>query len=41
VKSAEILKRLRAHSDDEAISRNQVYDWSKSFKDGRTEVENM
>jgi len=40
-KSAEILKRLRAQFDDETLSRTQMYDWSKSFKEGQTEVENM
>jgi hypothetical protein len=41
VKPADILKRLRAQLDDEMFSRNQVYDWSKSFKEGQREVENM
>jgi hypothetical protein len=41
VKSAEILTRLRAQFDDETFLRTQLYDWSKSFKEGRTKVENM
>jgi len=41
VKSTEIQARLRARFVDETLSRAQVYDWSKSFKEGRTEVENM
>jgi hypothetical protein len=41
VKPADILKRLRAQFGDETLSRTQVYDWSKSFEEGRTEVENM
>jgi hypothetical protein len=41
VKPADILKRFRAQFGDETFSRTQLYDWSKSFKDGRTEVENM
>jgi len=36
VKPAEILTRLRAQLGDETLSRTQVYDWSKSFKEGRT-----
>jgi hypothetical protein len=40
-KSAEILMRLRAQFDDETLLRTQVYDKSKSFKEGRTEIENM
>jgi len=39
VKPAEILMRLRAQFGDETLSRIQVYDWSKSFKEGRREVE--
>jgi len=42
VKSPEILTTLRAQLNDEMLSRTQGYDWSnKSFKEGRTEVENM
>jgi len=26
---------------DKTVSRTQVYDWCKSFKEGQTEVENM
>jgi hypothetical protein len=40
MKPAEILIRLRAQFSDEMLSRTQVYDWSKSFKEGQTEVEN-
>jgi len=38
---AEILTRLRAQFGDKTISRSQVYGWSKSFKEGWTELENM
>jgi hypothetical protein len=41
VKPAEILKRFRAQFGNETFSRTQVYDCSKSFKEGRTKVENM
>jgi hypothetical protein len=41
VKPLEILMRLRAQLDDETLLRTQMYDWNKSFKEGRTEVENM
>jgi hypothetical protein len=41
MKPAEILTRLRTQFDYETLSRIQVYDWSKSFKEGQTEVENM
>jgi hypothetical protein len=41
VKPAEITKRLRAQIDDETLSRTQVYGWSKSFEEVRTEVGNM
>jgi hypothetical protein len=41
VKPADILNRLRAQFDDETLSRTHVYDCSKSFKEGKTEVENM
>jgi len=40
VKRTEIW-RFSAQFGDETLSRTQVYDWSKSFKDGRTEVENV
>jgi hypothetical protein len=36
VKPAEILKRLKAEFGDEKFSRTQMYDWSKSFKEGLT-----
>jgi len=39
--TAEILKRLRAELGYETLLRAQMYDWSKSFKEGRTEVGNM
>jgi hypothetical protein len=41
VKLTEILMRLRAQFGDEILLGTEVYDWSKSFKEGRTEVENM
>jgi hypothetical protein len=41
VKPDQILKRPRGQFDDETLSRTQAYGWSKSFKEGRTEVENM
>jgi len=41
VKPAEILIKLREQFGDETFSRTQMYVWSKSFKDDRTEVENM
>jgi hypothetical protein len=41
VKPAEVLTRFRAQFSDEMIPQIQVYDWSKSFKEGQTEVENM
>jgi hypothetical protein len=41
VKPAEILMRIRAQFDNETLPRTQLYDWSKSFKEGRTEVGNM
>jgi len=34
VKPFEILMRLRTQFSDETLSRTQVYDWSKSFKEG-------
>jgi hypothetical protein len=39
VKPAEILMRVGAQFGDEPLSRIQMYDLSKSFKEGRTEVE--
>jgi hypothetical protein len=36
LRPAEILRRLRAQFRDETLSRIQVYEWSKSFKEGRT-----
>jgi hypothetical protein len=41
VKADEILMRLGTQLDDETLSRTQMHDWSKSRKEGRTEVENM
>jgi hypothetical protein len=41
VKPADILMRLRAQFGDETFSTTQVYDWSKPFKDSRTEAGNM
>jgi hypothetical protein len=41
VKPAEISLRLRAQFGDETLSRTQMYDWSKSCKSNRKEVENM
>jgi len=41
MKPAEILMRLRAQFGDGMCSRTQVYNWSKSFKEGQTEVENI
>jgi hypothetical protein len=38
MKPPEILMRLTAQSIDEMLSRTQVYDWSKSFKEGWTEA---
>jgi len=38
VKPAEILIRLRAQFSNEMLSRIQVYNWSKSFKEGQTEI---
>jgi hypothetical protein len=40
VKPAEILKRFRAQFGGDRLSRSQVYDWSKSFTEGRTEAGN-
>jgi len=39
MKLAEILKRLRARFGDEKLSRVHMYDCSKSFKEGRKDVE--
>jgi hypothetical protein len=39
VTSAELMMRLRALIGNETLSRTQVYDWSKSLKEGQTEVE--
>jgi hypothetical protein len=39
VKPDEILTGLRAQLGDEMLSMTQVYDWSESLKEGRTEVE--
>jgi hypothetical protein len=41
VKPYEIPTRLKAQFDDETLPCTQVYDWSKSFKEGRREAENM
>jgi len=41
VKLAEILMPLSVQFGDETPPRNQVYNWSKSFKEGRTEVGNL
>jgi hypothetical protein len=41
LKRAEIFVKLRAQFDDETLSRTQVYNWSKSFKEGRAEIENV
>jgi hypothetical protein len=41
LKRAEILERLREQFVDETLLRTRVYDWSKSFKEGRKKVENM
>jgi len=41
VKPVEILTRLRAQFGDATLSRIQVYEWNKSFKEGRTEAENI
>jgi hypothetical protein len=35
VKLTEILTRLRARFSDETLSKTQLYDWSKSFKDAK------
>jgi hypothetical protein len=34
VKPAETLRKLRAKFGDETLSKTQVYDWGKSFKEG-------
>jgi hypothetical protein len=41
LKPAEILTRLTAQFGDKTPSRTQVYDWSKSFKEGGTDVEKV
>jgi hypothetical protein len=41
VKPAEILFILGTQLDYKMLSRFHVCDWSKSFKEGQTEVENM
>jgi hypothetical protein len=41
LKPDEILMRLRAQLGDKTLSKIQVHDWSKSLKEGRTEVANM
>jgi hypothetical protein len=41
VRPAEILVICGAQFDDEMLSRIQVYDWSKSFEEGWTKVENI
>jgi hypothetical protein len=41
VKPADILKRFSVEFGDETLSRAQIYDWSKSFKEDRKMVENM
>jgi hypothetical protein len=38
MKPAEILTRLRTQFSDETLSRTQVYDCSKSFKEGQPHV---
>jgi len=41
VKPAQILTKLKAQFTEETFSRIQGYDYTKSFKEGQTEVENM
>jgi len=41
VKPAEMLTRLGVQFGEETLLRTPVYDCSKSFEEGRTEVENM
>jgi hypothetical protein len=41
MKPVKILKGFGAQFGDEMLSRTQVYDWSKSFKEAQTEVEKM
>jgi hypothetical protein len=41
VKLAEILRRLKTQFSDKTLLRNHVYDCTKSFKEGPTEVEHM
>lgn len=40
VNSTEILTRLRAQYGDQCLSKSRVFEWSKSFRDGRTHVAN-
>lgn len=40
VKPSEILTRLTAQFGDATLSRTQVFDWAKKFKEGREVVEN-
>jgi hypothetical protein len=37
----EVLMRLRAQFGDTTLSRTQVCDWSKSFKKGQRDAENI
>jgi hypothetical protein len=41
MKLAKILRRFKAQFGDETLSKTQAYDWSKSFKEDWTRVENM
>jgi hypothetical protein len=41
LKPAEILRGLRKHFGDETLSRIQVCEWSKSFKEGGTKTKNI
>jgi hypothetical protein len=41
VKSTEVPTKIRSEVGDETLSWAQECDWSKSFKECRTEVENM
>ena len=40
VKSSEILTKLLAQFGEETLSKTQVYEWSRKFKEGREKVEN-
>jgi len=40
VSATEILGRLRAQFGENTLSRTQVFDWHKKFRDGRSTVEN-